>query len=307
MKRHLFESATLQIEDPTADTWPVLVISEGRGSSGVYSGQLLERYHHAFDDALSFNNHPTSELQSRDWTMIAGEIVGETWIQENEAGQKEVWANYRPDPDHREKLSRYKNKLGLSIFIEGDGSVDHDGNFLVESFNESDPYKSVDVVIAAGRGGKFAESLRESYEAQLETSNKPDGRSSAQENRKDTQDMDEVTEALKALTTAVNTLVERQEKAEESQTQVVEADKVAAERVAKFAESIKAIDGADLFESQRTALKEAAERGEDVTARIEEAKAIHDEAKASFTQEQETHGRVLGEGAYSGPTAWGNK
>lgn len=306
MKRHLFESASLQIEDVQAETWPVLVISEGQGSSGHYSGQLLEQYHHAFDDALSFNNHPT-DLNGRDWTMIAGEIVGETWIQENETGQKEVWANYRPDPEHREKLARYKSKLGLSIFIEGDGRVDDNGNFLVESFNESDPYKSVDVVIAAGRGGKFAESLRESYEAQLETSNDPAGRSSAPENRKEKQDMDEVTKALEALTAAVTSLVERQDKAEEQHAQVVEADKVAAERVAKFAESVKAIDGADLFESQKTALKEAAERGEDVTARIEEAKAIYTEAKDKFTQEQETHGRVLGEGAYSGPTAWSNK
>lgn len=306
MKRHLFESATLQIEDVQADTWPVLVISEGQGSSGVYSGQLLEQYHHAFDDALSFHNHPTADLQSRDWTGIAGEIVGATWVQENEAGKKEVWANYRPDPEHREKLARYKNKLGLSIFIEGDGSVDSEGRFLVESFNESDPYKSVDIVLAAGRGGKFAESLRESYEAQLESSSKPGDRSSAQEHRKETQDMDEVTKALEALTAAVTSLVERHDKADESQTQVVEADKVAAERVAKFAESIKAIDGADLFESQKTALKEAAERGEDVTARIEEAKAIHDEAVASLTKEKEDGGRVLGESVYSGPTAWGN-
>lgn len=302
MKRHLFESAELQIEDVQADTWPVLVISEGKGSSGTYSGALLEKYHSAFDDALSFNNHPTAELQTRDWTMIAGEIVGATWIQTSEDGKKEVWANYRPDPDHREKLARYKSKLGLSIFIEGDGSVDSSGEFLVESFNGADPYKSVDVVIAAGRGGKFAESLRESYEAQLDASEKPGVRPSAQEhNRKEKHHMDEATQArIDALLTAVESLVAARS-AEAAEAVQAEADEKAVEaRVESYAAAIAQIEAADLLPSQVSALRAEAKAGKDVTQAIEDAKAIRDEVRTAVQAESKvTHfqGRPLGESA----------
>ena len=107
MKRHLLEAASLVSESASEDgTWKVRVISEGKGSSGVYTASLLENHHKAFDNVLSFKNHPTGweGPQSRDFTMIAGEVVGETWVEKDERGLTAVYANYRPDPEYADKI-----------------------------------------------------------------------------------------------------------------------------------------------------------------------------------------------------------
>ncbi|MCK9600632.1 MAG: hypothetical protein M0R06_16425, partial [Sphaerochaeta sp.] len=163
--RNLFEAATL-IESPTEGLWKVRLISEGKGSSGIYPAQMLQEHYSAFNGpTLSFENHPTwaDGPESRNFKQIVGQVVGETWVDVDERGKKGVYANWEPDPEHRARLERYKKSLGLSIYIEGEGHLDEDGEFVVDSFNANDPYKSVDVVVAAGRGGRFEESLKEMY------------------------------------------------------------------------------------------------------------------------------------------------
>lgn len=104
-KKHLLEAATLIGESANEDgTWKVRVISEGKGSSGVYTAELLEKHHSAFDDILSFKNHPVGwdGPETRDFTMISGEIVGKTWVENDERGLKAIYANYRPDPEYKD-------------------------------------------------------------------------------------------------------------------------------------------------------------------------------------------------------------
>src|SRR5690625_7567990 len=92
-RKHLLEAASLVSESASKDgTWKVRLISEGRGSSGIYTRELLENHHHAFNDVLSFKNHPGmwDGPQSRDFTMIAGERseerrVGTEWRSRGEA------------------------------------------------------------------------------------------------------------------------------------------------------------------------------------------------------------------------------
>ena len=46
--KHLLEAASLVGDTANADgTWKVRLISEGRGSSGVYTAALLENHFHA--------------------------------------------------------------------------------------------------------------------------------------------------------------------------------------------------------------------------------------------------------------------
>lgn len=309
--KHLLESAELLSQTVNADgTWRVRLISEGVGSTGVYSRELLERHFGAFDGSLSFTNHPMIAPQERDFTKIVGRVQGETWIEEDEDGNLGVYANYLPDPDYKPRLEMYKDKLGLSIFIEGEGSEDVNGNFLVESFNGDDPYKSVDVVIAAGRGGRFEESLQKTYTQRIESLGvqKP-GATSAQDQTKDTETMtpeqlEELKNHMSALVAAkFDSLAEAKEEENVEQISVEEA-------LVAYAEKLTAIDEADLFAKQAEALKARAAKGEDITEALEEAKTIRDEAKAAAVAESQNQsgGRVLGESTgFAGATAWGNR
>lgn len=297
IRKHILEAATLASESASADgTWKVRVISEGKGSSGVYTAELLENHHSAFDDVLSFKNHPTGwdGPETRDFTMIAGEIKGATWVETDERGLKAVYGNYLPDPEYRDKIERYKDKLGLSIFIEGSGYVDEaTGDFIVDWFNPSDPYASLDVVIAPGARGKFLESARKVYDARRSESEKTPGTPPAERKDNENMELEKVVEAVEALTAQVTALVADKESAKAQEAQANADAQAVAEALETFESAVKAIDEADLLAPQRESLLSAAKRGEDVAPLIESAKAVK-AAALEAVQVNESHGRDFG-------------
>lgn len=297
IRKHILEAATLASESASADgTWKVRVISEGKGSSGVYTAELLENHHSAFDDVLSFKNHPTGwdGPETRDFTMIAGEIKGATWVETDERGLKAVYGNYLPDPEYRDKIERYKDKLGLSIFIEGSGYVDEStGDFIVDWFNPSDPYASLDVVIAPGARGKFLESARKVYDARRSESEKTPGTPPAERKDNENMELEKVVEAVEALTAQVTALVADKESAKAQEAQANADAQAVAEALETFESAVKAIDEADLLAPQRESLLSAAKRGEDVAPLIESAKAVK-AAALEAVQVNESHGRDFG-------------
>ena len=275
--RNLLESARLVETDLSADTWKVRLISEGKGSSGIYPASTLEKYAHAFNDVLSFENHPAGwdGLEARNFKQIVGRVIGETWTETDERGKLGVYANWKPDADHKAKLSEYKDALGLSIYIEGEGHINEDGDFEIDMFNAMDPFRSVDVVIAAGRGGRFEESFRDlktMYDSRRSESEKP-GVTSAQENGKLSMEKD-VEERFTALETLLQTLVakEQDSKAEAAQAEADENAGRAA--VEAYDAAVVAIDAAELPEKVVESLRAQAKEGKDVTAMIEQAVAI---------------------------------
>ena len=299
--KHLLEAATLASTEPSADgSWTVRLISEGRGSSGVYTRSLLENYFHAFEDVLSFLNHPVEGPHERNFTEIAGRIKNARF-QEDSEGRAAIFGDYYPDEQYAEKLGKYRDKLGLSIYISGTGSVEEStGDFIVESFDEDDPFKSVDVVIAPGARGKFMESMQKVYSDRTENKRTAEV---AGENRKKNMEK-EILDALNGVKDALNALTS--EKAEKAATAAkVEADaeaaKVAAESaVSHYSAAVEAVDAADLFESQRKSILAAAAKGEDVSELISEAKAVKEEAVKAVTEsasQDDAHGVVLGESA----------
>lgn len=297
--RNLLESATL-VEAPVEGPWKVRLISEGKGSSGIYPASLLENYGHAFNESLSFENHPIGwdGPETRNFTQIVGQVIGETWVDSDERGKMGVYANWEPDPDHRERLARYKNKLGLSIYIEGDGHVDEDGEFVVDSFNEHDPFKSVDVVLAAGRGGRFEESLKNMYSARRGESLEPGTDPSAQTRKENKMD-EKAIEAINALTAQVTALVSANTTKAEENAQI-EADTKAVETALEtYSAAVEAIEAAreSLLPSQVKNLMAEAKAGNDVTALIESHKEIAAEALEAAKESDGSEGRVLGEGA----------
>lgn len=302
-KKHLFEAATLIGESAGEDgTWKVRLISEGKGSSGTYSAEFLESNHSALDDLLSFTNHPGDweGPQTRDFTMIAGEVVGSTWIERDERGLVAVYGNYRPDPEHKDKLERYKSKLGVSIYIEGSGYYDEDSSeFMVDWFNPEDPYASLDVVIAAGARGRFEESMREMYSKRVENTSSR----LAEENKEKGMTLEkDVEERFDALSALIQGLVSsKQESAQAAADQALvtaEADK----RVEAIVASLAAVESAraDLLPSQVASLVESAKRGDDVAPAIESAKAIATEARETFAADTGQESGRLGESATEG-------
>lgn len=297
-KKHILEAASLVSESASEDgTWKVRVISEGKGSSGTYTAALLENHHQAFDNVLSFKNHPVGwdGPQSRDFTMIAGEIVGETWVEKDERGLTAVFANYRPDPEYADKIERYKGKLGLSIYIEGSGYEDENGEYIVDWFNPEDPYASLDVVIAPGARGKFMESMREFYSAHRPSDKHPGGTRTV-ENKEIKMDQ-ELKDALKGISDTLAGLVAKEKAAEAADAQAKADEAAVASAVEAYAAAEKAIADADLLDVQVESLRAAAKAGQDVAPMIEAAKAVKEAAVKAVKESAEADehpGAVLG-------------
>lgn len=290
---NLIEAGTVLSEAPSEDgTWRVRLINEGTGSSGYYSAELLESYHQAFDNAISFLNHPTAGPETRNFTEIAGRVMGETWTERGDDGTLGVYANWLPDPDHKTKLETYKDRLGLSIYIAGSGE-DRDGEFHVTEFDTEDPFRSVDVVIAAGRGGRFemAESMRKIYESRRGSEEKPSVTSAQENDRKDPI----VEEKLDKLIEMITLMVAKDEAkvAEAAQVEADEAAKV--EAVEAYDAAVKAIDEADLLPSQVATLRAEAKKGADVAPLIEAAKQVKADALASLQEsaDEAPAGRIV--------------
>lgn len=282
----LVETAALVGESAASDgTWKVRIINAGRGSSGIYSEQLLETHAKAFSNALSFKNHPVNYdgPETRDFTMIAGKIVGESWSERDSSGQLGIYGNFLPDPEYAEKLERYRDNLGLSIYIEGSGEFNEgNGDFEILWLNEQDPYKSVDVVIAPGRGGKLAvESLRRMY-AVTET---PEPSKVEQESRKETENMDEVLKALEALATKFDTFISAQEAHASAQEQAVEVDEAVSSAVEAYDAAVESINAADLLPSQAKAIRAAVKEGADAAPLIEQALEVRKELEESLVEQ----------------------
>lgn len=290
----LFEAASLTTAGPSADgTWRVRLISEGQGSSGYYSKELLENFGHVFEGALSYKNHPVGEsgLQSRDFTMISGRLVGGIDVVEEADGRTALYGNYLPDPDYAEKLERYKDALGLSIFASGAGEYDENDDFIVTEFAADDPYRSVDVVVAPGARGEFlAERLKEMYVSSVEDASKPSVTVAQEVKEGDTMELEK---AIEALTAKVDALIADKEKAVAAEAQAEADAQAVAAAVEQYSAAVEAVDAAELLDVQKAEILEAAKSGADIEQMIESAKKIKEAAVKAVS---EAHQAPVAEG-----------
>lgn len=140
--------------------YEVTLITEGQGSSGYYSKELLEEF-----GPLTFNenrpmfaNHPTEEEfeNGRDVTKLMARTIEAARLVE-EDGVAKLKSKIKVRPEWQDFVEEYKDVIGLSIFASGEareGEINGNKTMIVESFDYSDPYRSIDFVVAAGRGGK---------------------------------------------------------------------------------------------------------------------------------------------------------
>lgn len=239
--------------------------------------------------ALSFPGHP-KDIERPDMRdpMTAIGYIGDTVTVETDpvTGAKSFWSEYHPAqsrPEVGAYLDEFAAKLGLSIFSDSDGHEDPETEkWVAESLVPNDPYRSVDLVVAPGRDGRFervAEGLRRIQEASA----------TAEEKKETHMEIKEVNDNVVALTKIVEGLVaivEGKAKAELTVEADATAVKTAVEsRLADYDKAVGLISEAKLTESQAESLRALAKDGVDITTHVETAKKVLAEARAAASGE----------------------
>lgn len=273
--KHLTESGLLAPKNADG-LYPVTIISEGEGSTGRYSRELLESQADVFSSTISFADHPADPEKpwERSVDRIRGRLVGETTFAE-EDGIGKIKGFFKPRAEYVGFFEEYADALGLSIYIGADGEVLEDGRLDVKSFDAFDPYKSVDIVVAAGRGGKFdraAEALRVIENRTAAPADEMENEMTPEEVKKI------VDEALAPVLAFVSETQQAAEAAKAAKAAEDAKKPTIEEAVDAFADAAEKVREAKLLPSQEKALLASARKGEDITAGLEEAKAIKDEA-----------------------------
>lgn len=268
-------------EAPTkkGDRYRVVIARPGQGSSGKYSEELFRRDAGKLipPGAQSFINHG-----ERDPEKMVGVFPDGGYFDEEEnavVGDLQVFEHWKA------WVSEVFPYVGVSLYALGES--DEEGN--VTEILE-DPYNGADIVARPGLKGSQIDKL---YESAIAGSDKEPTVTVAEE-----ANGVKMEEKLDKLIDLMTSLV-ADKKTEDSAKAQVEADEaVAAARVESFAAAVKAVDEADLFESQRESILDAAKAGADVAPLIESAKVVKAEAVASVQEsadEAGAHGRILGE------------
>lgn len=286
-------------------TYKVRIITEGKGSSATYSRELIQdpRSASVMDGLKSFFDHPERSWapEERSVLSIAGRFVpGTIENADTEDGLAAAYGTFKPRKEYAEFFEQFADTLGISIFLAASFTENADGSRNVESFLP-DPYNSIDIVVAAGRGGRFEqarESLRtiESSLGARRVDRKPAVEASAEEEEGSMTKDEFQALVAEALAPVLATVSELKTAVTEKATAEANAEAVGAavtEALTGYDEKVQAITAEkDLLPSQRTALTESARKGEDITAALEGAKAIAAEAKKEFGAEGPESGFV---------------
>jgi hypothetical protein len=148
------------------DTAPVKLIAPGRGSSGFYSPEVLERDGpEAFPQGTKmYWNHPTEkeleERPERDLRDLAAELVSDARYEEEGTDGPGLYADAKVFGDFKEAVDELAPHIGLSIhaggFVNEDAAGDDGQDGVVERIY-STVGNSVDFVTLPGAGGKVVE------------------------------------------------------------------------------------------------------------------------------------------------------
>jgi hypothetical protein len=142
------------------NTWRAVLITPGKGASGIYSESMLKEYGPiAFPKGThSYVDHPSEEGEVRSPKNLIG-VLSEDAKYEKGVG---IVANIQVMPHWKEFVEAVAPHTGLSIYAMGEGSQNDDGDVVVEALIPN-VQNSVDLVSYAGRpGSKLAEKLYES-------------------------------------------------------------------------------------------------------------------------------------------------
>lgn len=292
MAAQLLHEANARLERSSGGTnrWKATLITPGKGSSGTYSEELLEKFGAiAFPQgSKNWFKHPEWSGEQRDprdqWGYLATDPIFEPGVG--------LTAEVQVLPHWADVVNALAEAGHAHLSIYAMGDSDEFGNVTALL---PDVTNSIDLVDYPGRPGSgLTEQMLESARA----GHKKPAAASAEENKE--HDLDkEILEALTALTESLKPVVdfvtEKKEAAERGAQAEADAEAVAqgvSEGIAAYEEKVTAIDAVEnLSPKQVESLKSAAKRGEDITESLAEAKAIADDFA---TRLGESHGGSQG-------------
>lgn len=278
--RYVSEKSALAPKKNANGTYPIVIIDEGTGSSGVYSRALLEKSAHIFEGSASYLNHvpDPNKPHERDVRTLAGRVSNVRAEERN--GKMALVGEYTPRTDEvRDMVENFSDLIGASIFCAADGELDDSGRVVVEEFVDADPYKAVDIVSAAGRGGRFeraAEAMRTAETSLGLPADTPKKKVENVEIKELSEQINALAESLKPVFAFVT---------EESARRQAEAERAAekqdiGEAVDAAVAAVEAVKAANLYPRLEKKLIEAARKGEFDAAEFEDAKATVAEGRA---------------------------
>lgn len=294
--RRLYEAGKLVEGKTSRGTWPIRIITEGQGSSGVYSRELLEQYKDVFAGRAMFGNHPKDP--SKPWERSPFDIrakLGSEIEYKVVDGVAGLYGEAVVSEDVDKWLEEFHDVIGVSIFASGDGR-EEDDKWVVESFDGSDPYTSVDFVVAPGRGGGVEARMLEAYRAIETSADAENGSAPAASHSKESKEqspmeIEELAAKFDALSESVTTLLSVVTPLAESLKPEVKPE---VDVAAAAVEADRKAEESEIPVELRTAILEAAKNGEDVDAAIASAKAVVDAVKSRITESHEPEGRFGG-------------
>lgn len=161
----VFTEAAVAPTKTDKGTWRAILITPGKGSSGVYTESVLREFGPvAFPKGThSYIDHPAAEGEIRSPKNLMG-VLAEDAHYEPGVG---LVAELQVMPHWKEFVEAVAPHTGLSIYAMGEGSYGPDGDLVIESLMPH-VQNSVDLVSYAGRpGSKLAEKLYEAAVAML--------------------------------------------------------------------------------------------------------------------------------------------
>jgi len=287
MTKQILTESVSSLPKPKAEgVYRVRIIEANvQGSSGYYSGELLESYGPAAFPAktLSHVDHPTLEEQEnrpeRSVLTLGGYTLSDPIVEADGLYVDMFFAGKA-----REVVENFGEVIGLSIRASGDvEDVERDGQMIreVKAIHPS-PLNTIDLVTIPGAGGKVIAALEESLKVSEDPSAET-GKVSPMEIQELAEKVDALVEAVAALTGVVTPLAESLKPAEEPEVDTVAAVKAAYEAAE------------DLPKDLRNEVIEAVEADPkvDVATLVEKKKALVESIRESLG-ESTGDGFILG-------------
>lgn len=260
-------------------TWRAVLITPGKGSSGIYSESMLREHGPlAFPRGThSYVDHPVSEGEVRSPKNLMG-VLAEDAHYEDGVG---LVAELEVMPHWKEFVEAVAPHTGLSIYAMGEGSRNDDGDVVVESLVPH-TQNSVDLVSYAGRPGSgLAEKLYESaLAAQVSDNGTAANTAAATINNMEegNSNMDEIKAMLEAMNEAIEAKFAALAETLSPEEEPEEKEEI---DVAAVAEAMVA---ADLPEVSRKAVYESLRNGADIAEAIEAQKSFVESVKSHLQE-----------------------
>ena len=293
METEIKESTTTSVLKSIKGTrkWLVRLITEGQGSTGVYTKEALQG---SFAEAFPIGTHMyidhATEVESFErpegtLTKLAA-VIAETpyWRDDPEPGMYatiEVVEQWAPFIEQVSGIIGVSIHCGATLVQDDDiATAEIPSPPVIESFIPS-PVNSVDFVTVPGAGGRLVEALESFKKGNAIMGS---SKHNSERKRMDT----EFKEALEALDTKLSALVEAladkaKKKDEENEEDAKKAKEEEEDKAKKAKEAILALADSDLPEVSRVRVAEAIARGYDAKSILDRETKLVESIRESLS------------------------